>query len=81
MEPRMSMSSPGASDWIHLQREVEHQARIEAAFDRADGYGRVGDFARALAALDEAGALSGGLPPSYRFERARLAGRLMTAGQ
>ena len=46
----MSMFSPFRSDSLDAQewdrrvaREVAHQARIEAAFDRADAFARVGD--------------------------------------
>jgi hypothetical protein len=66
--------SPEAREWDRrVAHELEHQACIEAAFDRADAFARVGDSKRALEWLDEAGALSGGLSPAYRAERARLA--------
>jgi hypothetical protein len=59
--------------WEELvAREVECQARIEAAFDRADACERFGDVEKALEWLDEADALSGGLPPAYRANRERL---------
>ena len=75
----MSMSSPFRCDLVEVQewdrrvaREAEHQARIEAAFDRADAFDRLGDAELALEWLDEAGALSGGLTPTYRAKRLRL---------
>jgi hypothetical protein len=54
-------------------REVRHQEVIEASFDRAEAYGRVGDFEHALEWLDRATALSGSLPTGYRAQRARWA--------
>jgi hypothetical protein len=57
----------------HVAREARHQARIEAAFDRADACERLGDFNRALEWLVRADRLSGGLPPAYRELRARWA--------
>ena len=72
----MSMSSPfslEARRWDRrVAREVDHQARIEAAFDRADAFDRLGDVELALEWLDEASALSGGLTPTYRAKRLRL---------
>jgi hypothetical protein len=74
----MSMSSPmwrstEAREWDRrVAREVDHQARIEAAFDRADAFDRLGAVQLALEWLDEASALSGGLTPSYRAKRLRL---------
>jgi hypothetical protein len=56
-----------------VAREVRHQEVIEASFDRADAYARVGDIEQALAWLDRAATLSGGLPPAYRARRARWA--------
>jgi hypothetical protein len=65
--------SPEAQEWDRrVAREAEHQARIEAAFDRADAFDRLGDVELALDWLDEAGALSGGLTPTYRAKRLRL---------
>jgi hypothetical protein len=57
----------------HVAREVRHQEVIEASFDRAEAYARVGDIEQALAWLDRAATLSGGLPPAYRARRARWA--------
>ena len=59
-----------------VAREVAQQARIEAAFDRVDACGRLGDFERALVWLARAEELAGGLPPSYSAQRARWAGQL-----
>jgi hypothetical protein len=59
-----------------VAREVAQQARIEAAFDRVDACGRLGDFGRALEWLERAEELAGGLSPSYSAQRARWAGRL-----
>ena len=66
-------ASPDSKEWDRrVARESEHQARIEAAFDRADAFDRLGDLELALEWLDEADALSGGLTPSYRAKRLRL---------
>jgi hypothetical protein len=56
-----------------VAREVRHQEVIEASFDRAEAYARVGDIEQAVAWLDRAATLSGGLPPAYRARRARWA--------
>jgi hypothetical protein len=57
----------------HVAREARHQEVIEASFDRAEAYARVGDLAQAVAWLDRAATLSGGLPPAYRARRTRWA--------
>ena len=57
----------------HVAREARHQEVIEASFDRAEAYARVGDLEQALAWLDRAATLSGGLPPAFRARRARWA--------
>jgi hypothetical protein len=54
-----------------VAREVRHQEVIEASFDRAEAYARLGDFDRAVEWLDRAATASGGLPPAYRAQRAR----------
>jgi tetratricopeptide (TPR) repeat protein len=46
---------------------------IEASFDRADAYARLGDFEHALEWLDRAAEVSGDLPPAYRAQRASWA--------
>jgi hypothetical protein len=56
-----------------IAREVRHQEVIEASFDRAEAYERLGDFEHALEWLDRAAAVGGGLPPAYRARRARWA--------
>jgi hypothetical protein len=54
-----------------VAREVRHQEVIEATFDRAEAYARLGDFGRAVEWLDRASAAGGDLPPTYREQRAR----------
>jgi len=54
-----------------VAREARHQEIIEASFDRADAYARLGDFEHALEWLDRAAAVSGGLPPGYCAQRER----------
>jgi hypothetical protein len=82
--PRAVPDSPQESfderEWDErVASEVRHQEVIEASFDRADAYARVGDIEQAVAWLDRAATLSGGLPPAYRARRARWA--LSTAEQ
>ena len=59
-----------------VAREVAQQVRIEAAFDRVDACGRLGDFERALEWLERAEELAGGLSPEYGAQRARWARQL-----
>jgi len=54
-----------------VAREVRHQEVIEATFDRAEAYARLGDFGRAVDWLDRAAAVGGDLPATYRARRAR----------
>jgi hypothetical protein len=86
----MSMSSPERllerreltmpHDWEErVARETQIQARIEAAFDRADACGLTGQYALALEWLDLACELSGGLSRAYRQRRAHF-GRLLERG-
>jgi hypothetical protein len=64
--------SIGGSEWDeHVGREAQHQELIEATFDRAEAYARLGDFEHAVEWLDRAAALSGHLPPTYQMKRAR----------
>ena len=73
------LRSPGwAPDpWNALvAREVAYQQDIEAAFDRAEAFERLGDLRLALEWLDRAGELSGGLSPECCAQRARLAWQL-----
>ena len=79
----MSSSAPlrptalAASTWqTQLSRDMVHRERIEDAFDRAEAYQLMGDVELALAWLDTAGALGGGLPPDAHEQRARWAREL-----
>lgn len=54
-----------------VAREAQHQQLIDATFDRAEAYARLGDFGHAVEWLDRAAALSGDLPPTYHVKRAR----------
>ena len=73
---------PEAQEWDRrVARESGHQARIEAAFDRADAFDRLGAVELALEWLDEAGALSGGLTPTYREKRQRLIREVARPGE
>jgi tetratricopeptide (TPR) repeat protein len=72
--PDLRQESPDDREWDErVAREVRHQEVIEASFDRAEAYARVGDFEQALEWLDRAATLSDGLPPAYRARRARWA--------
>jgi len=72
--PDLPHESIDDQDWDELVAgEVRHQEVIEASFDRAEAYERLGDFEHALEWLDRAAELSGGLPPPYRAQRARWA--------
>jgi tetratricopeptide (TPR) repeat protein len=72
--PDLPQESFDDREWDgRVAREVQHQEVIEASFDRAEAYARVGDFEQALEWLDRAATLSGGLPPAYRARRARWA--------
>lgn len=67
-------------DWQErVAREVERQARIEAAFDRADACRLAAHPEQALAWLAQAEALGGELPPAYQATRVHLSREL--AGQ
>jgi tetratricopeptide (TPR) repeat protein len=62
---------PASAGWDErVAHEARHQELIEATFDRAEAYERLGDFEQALEWLDRAAALDGGLPPAYRSRRA-----------
>lgn len=76
ISPVQSPSWP-TDDWDGLvAREVARQRDIEAAFDRADAFERLGDLRLALEWLDRARELSGGLSPACCAQRARLAREL-----
>jgi tetratricopeptide (TPR) repeat protein len=70
--PDLPQELPDDREWDErMAREVRHQEVIEASFDRAEAYARLGDFDRAVEWLDRAATVSGGLPPAYRAQRAR----------
>ena len=70
--PDLPQELPDDREWDErVAREVRHQEVIEASFDRAEAYARLGDFDRAVEWLDRAATVSGGLPPAYRAQRAR----------
>ena len=70
--PDLSQELPDDPKWDErVAHEVRHQELIEASFDRAEAYARLGDFDRAVEWLDRAATASGGLPPTYRAQRAR----------
>jgi hypothetical protein len=72
--PDVRQESLDDREWDErVAREGRHQEVIEASFDRAEAYARVGDLEQALEWLDRAATLSGGLPPAYRARRARWA--------
>jgi hypothetical protein len=54
-----------------VAREASYEARIDAAFDRAEAHGDAGHIEQALAWLSEAEDLAGGLPDAYRELRER----------
>jgi hypothetical protein len=74
-EARFSSLEDGEWDKA-VARQLEHQAHIEAVFDRADACGELGDLELALGWLARADALSGGLSLTYRAQRSRWAREL-----
>jgi tetratricopeptide (TPR) repeat protein len=69
--PMPDEPTPASTVWDErLAHEARHQELIEATFDRAEAYERLGDFEQALEWLDRAAALGGGLPRAYRSRRA-----------
>jgi tetratricopeptide (TPR) repeat protein len=56
---------PDLPDELIADREVRHHTTIEASFDRAEAYERLGDFEHALEWLDRAAVISAGLPSEY----------------
>jgi len=63
--------SIGDREWDEqVGREARHQELIEATFDRAGAYARLGDFEHAVEWLDRAATLGGDLPPTYQVKRA-----------
>jgi hypothetical protein len=72
--PDLPHDSLDDRDWDErVASEVRHQQVIEASFDRAEAYARLGDFELALEWLDRAATASGGLSSAYRAQRARWA--------
>jgi tetratricopeptide (TPR) repeat protein len=72
--PESWQESSDDRDWDQrVADEERHQEVIEASFDRAEAYGRLGDFEQALEWLDRAAALCGEVPSAYRAQRARWA--------
>jgi hypothetical protein len=70
--PESPYESPEDREWDgRVAREVRHQEVVEATFDRAEAYARLGDFKRAVEWLDRAATAGGGLPATYRAQRAR----------
>ena len=51
--------------------KAQHQALMQATFDRAEAYARLGDLGHAVEWLDRAARLNGDLPLSYQEKRAR----------
>lgn len=70
--PGSPYESPQDREWDgRVAREVRHQEVVEATFDRAEAYARLGDFRRAVDWLDRAATAGGDLPAIYRAQRAR----------
>jgi hypothetical protein len=83
--PDLPQESLDDLEWRErVAREVRHELVIEASFDRAEACARLRDFEHALEWLDHAAAVSGGLTPAYRTQRAHwvraAAVRRMPAG-
>jgi hypothetical protein len=63
--------SPEDREWdVQVAREVRHQEVVEATFDRAEAYARLGDFKRAVEWLDRAAGVAGDLSAMDRVHRA-----------
>ena len=70
--PAAVPETPEDRDWDgRVAREVRHQEVIEATFDRAEAYARLGDFKRAVEWLDRAAEVGGELSAMDRAQRAR----------
>jgi hypothetical protein len=70
--PRLTVDS-----WVErVVRQMGLQTEIEAAFDRAEAFERLGDFKRALDWLERASALSGGLSQACLAQRSRYVDEL-----
>ena len=60
--PESPSESPQDREWDgQVAREVRHQEVVEATFDRAEAYARLGDFERAVEWLDRAATAGGDL--------------------
>jgi hypothetical protein len=66
-----SSSPPVAACDPQILLQMDHQHRIEDAFDRAELCELVGDLELAIEWLDQAAALSGGLSRDFRARRTR----------
>src|SRR4051794_13154657 len=72
--PAAARQSPGDRAFdSQVAREVRHQEVVEATFDRAEAYARLGDFKRAVEWLDRAATAGGDLSATDRAQRARWA--------
>jgi len=72
--PATARKSPEDRAWEgQVEHEVRHQEVVEATFDRAEAYARLGDFKRAVEWLDRAAAAGGDLSGTCRAQRARWA--------
>jgi len=70
--PATAGKSPEERAWDgQVAHEVMHQEVVEATFDRAEAYARLGDFKRAVEWLDRAAAAGGDLSGTCRAQRAR----------
>ena len=64
--------NPSATAWDpQIVLQMDHQHRIEDAFDRAELCELLGDLELAIEWLDLAAALSGGLSRDFRAKRTR----------
>ncbi len=66
-----SSSTPAVAWDPQIALQMDHQHRIEDAFDRAELCELLGDLELALEWLDLAAALSGGLSRDFRLRRTR----------
>ena len=70
--PESPSESPEDRAWNgQVAREVRHQEVVEATFDRAEAYARLGDFKLAVEWLDRAATAGGELSGTDRAQRAR----------
>ena len=72
--PESRIESPEDREWNgRVAAEVRHQEIIEATFERAEAYARLGDFKRAVEWLDRAATVGGALSARDCAQRARWA--------